>query len=130
MSRSYTPFECLAVAATTPAGLLKLEDTEITLGLVPDAELRSSQELTPVDAQHNIVQNPGTYKDRTKATLQVMVTTHRVVFQEEGVFRYMHLSNVFSLQEETQMFKSPKLVISCSLGELVLAFLDLSLIHI
>lgn len=119
---SYTPFECLAVAKTTPAGLLHLEEKEITLGMVPDAELRSTNELTPIDENNDIVVNPGVYKDRTRATMQVTVTTHRIVVQDETTFRFIHLSNVFQLQEETLMFKSPKLVVSCSLGDLILAF--------
>jgi ESCRT-II complex subunit VPS36 len=36
--------------------------------------------------------------------------------------RYIHMSNVFSINTETSYFKSPKIILSTAIGELILAF--------
>jgi EAP30/Vps36 family len=37
--------------------------------------------------------------------------------------RYLHLSNVFSMTTESHYFKSPKIILSTSIGELIIAFM-------
>jgi ESCRT-II complex subunit VPS36 len=37
--------------------------------------------------------------------------------------RYLHLSNVFSITTESHYFKSPKIILSTSIGELIIAFM-------
>jgi ESCRT-II complex subunit VPS36 len=79
------------------------------------------------------------------ADLDILVTTHRLAFVKTGssstneppqqpkhppggggggerIIRYIHHSNIFSLTTESSLFKSPKLILQCSIGELILAF--------
>lgn len=152
-NNKWSPFDCLAVAATTEAGLLQREvATEVELLVLSGVELRAAAVATAGDPmmvplnQNNAIDSSrraSDWVDRTAADLQVTVTTHRLVFFRDTTTntnnntggntsaaaattirqaRYLHLSNVFSVETETAYFKSPKIVLSTAVGDLVLAF--------
>jgi ESCRT-II complex subunit VPS36 len=132
--QTWSPFDCLAVAAMTGAGLLQREgtmDTEVELLVVTGVELRAaaigSEPMVPLTANNtaDATKQASQWVDRAP-DLQVTVTTHRLVFfRNVGTTRqarYLHLSNVFSVDTETTYFKSPKIVLYTAVGDLVLAF--------
>ena len=89
------------------------------------------------------------YRDRTYFPFQMTITTHRIVFIRDRTIsistnnttnnntnsttttnnkttreaRYIHMSNVFSISTESFYFKSPKIICSTAMGEIVFAFL-------
>jgi ESCRT-II complex subunit VPS36 len=136
----YSPFDCLAAAETTRSGLLKCWESEIEICWVSNGELRStgSDPLVPLNAIDDTTIDTTKTKwiDRC-AELDILVTSHRLAFvktgsgnsgsssseaKEQRIIRYIHHSSLFSLATESLMFKSPKLILSCSIGELILAF--------
>jgi ESCRT-II complex subunit VPS36 len=128
----YTPFDCLVVAEQTPAGLLQKESQEVEVLLVPEIELRASDEpLVPLNEKHqvDVAKSNLPWKDRTPQ-LMMQLTTHRTVFwletstKRQG--RYLHHSQLLQLNTESAggLFqKSPKLILqTAAMGELCLVF--------
>ena len=67
------------------------------------------------------------YRPRTNFPFQMTITTHRIVFfrdrNTKREARYIHMSNVFSISTESFYFKSPKIILSTAMGEIIFAFL-------
>jgi ESCRT-II complex subunit VPS36 len=88
-----------------------------------------SSSMVPLTMEGNVdTTKPAMhYRDRTYFPFQITITTHRIVFfrdrNTKREARYIHMSNVFSISTESFYFKSPKIVLSTSMGELVFAFL-------
>jgi len=138
-NNKWSPFDCLVVATTTASGLLQRGDTEVELLVHDGVELRaavSEEPLVPLAADGSVdyrLQQQAAWTDRC-APLQVVVTTHRLVFLNNNnnknnqsptsttTARYLHLSNIFSMQEETRFMKSPKLILSTAIGDLILVY--------
>lgn len=149
-NNQWSPLDCLVVAATTASGLLQKWDdegtAEVELLVQNGVELRAAvaeEPLVPltVDGSVDLTKSASDWTDRC-GSLQAIVTTHRLVFLQNSsssssnsksaattttatttiTARYLHLCNVFSLQEETRFMKSPKLVLSTALGDLVLVY--------
>lgn len=129
MPGKWSPFDCLAVAQTTASGLLqKWGDSEVELLVQEDIELRAAvpnEPLVPLtgeDSRVDTTRHSSDWVDRC-SHLQIIVTTHRLVFLTAArQARYLHLCNLFSIQEETKFLKSPKLILSTAIGDLVLAY--------
>jgi len=145
-STSWSPFDCLAVAETTASGLLaKQFDSEVELLVQAEnvVELRAAvpgEPLVPLTAANNQTtttqqqvvdtsKSPSDWVDKCPHPLQLIVTTHRLVFlttssngNQQRQARYLHLCNLFSIQEESKFLKSPKLVLSTAVGDLLLAY--------
>lgn len=120
----YTPFDCLAVAETTQSKLLKVWEGEIQLCEVKDGELRSTEQMTALTADNQTDASKTDWIDRC-SELSVIITTHRMVFMNsKRSARYLHLCNLFNMDTETMYFKSPKIVLTTAMGELVVAFTD------
>ena len=143
-ANKWSPFDCLAVAATTEAGLLQREATEVELLVLSGVELRAAvaagDPMVPLNQSNAVdtTRRASDWMDRA-VDLQVTLTTHRLVFFRDTTTttssggsaaaaatirqaRYLHLSNVFSVDTETAYFKSPKIVLYTAVGDLVLSF--------
>jgi len=127
---SYSPFDCLVVAAQTPSGLLQREDGEVDLLVVEDLEVRSAntEPMMPLDEHNQIdgLKRHARWMDRTSSLL-VQITSHRIVlFQTiQGLRqgRYLHHSQIINVSEESAYFKSPKILLNtAALGDLLLVF--------
>lgn len=91
--------------------------------------------MVPLTMDGNVdsTKQPMHYRDRTTFPFQITITTHRIVFfrdrnssslgKKTREARYIHMSNVFNISTETFYFKSPKIILSTSMGELVFAFI-------
>jgi ESCRT-II complex subunit VPS36 len=164
---TWSPFDCFVVADQTASGLLQTFPNEVEMSIFDTVELRSCSSTTtsteegaaagggdssrtqmmsvPLTADNQIDHIKLTdphwkYVDRCSG-LQVMITTHRLVFIQDRsrgglkqtttttttspgmrMARYLHFSNIFDVTTETALFKSPKIILSTSLGEFMVAF--------
>lgn len=123
---TFTPFDCLAAAETTRSGLLKCWDSEIEVSWISSGELRSpgSEPLVPLTATNEIDATKQQWESSC-SELDILITTHRLAFvktEKQRLIRYVHLSNIFAVTTETQMFKSPKIILQCAIGDLIIAF--------
>ena len=146
----WSPFDCLAVARTTASGLLEMAyDTEVELLVQDTVELRAAvanEPLVPLTDGDRVddSRRPQDWVDR-RSGLQAIVTTHRLVFLSDTTTsssstsgnqqpsssttttplrqaRYLHLCNLFSMQEETRFMKSPKLLLNSAFGDLLMVY--------
>lgn len=123
----FTPFDCLAAAETTRSGLLKCWDSEIEVSWISSADLYSLEPLVPLTISNEVDETKRDWES-TCSELDILITTHRLGFvktteqQQQRLIRYVHLSNIFAVTTETFLFKSPKVILQCSVGELVIKF--------
>jgi ESCRT-II complex subunit VPS36 len=129
-STSWSPFDCLATAEQTASGLLQRDGSEIELTVQEGVELRAAAApdepaMVPLTDRNGVdgTRRPEDWVDR-RSGLTLTVTTHRIVLFGGGgrAPRYLHLSNVFSAEDETAYFRSPKILLCTAVGDLLLVF--------
>ena len=133
MTSSWTPFECLSVAAQTTAGLLQKESSEVEITQRSGIELRSGMEdpMVPVTAQGQADSVAGKKWIDRCPNLTLVVTTHRIVLWKleprDRQARFLHLSHLLQASPETAFLKSPKIVLNTYSGDYLLVFSSASI---
>jgi ESCRT-II complex subunit VPS36 len=111
---SWTPFTCLPSAALTPSGLVQLDtqDQEVELIRRGPLELRwqGGNGTEPMAPCPKDAVRGSNWQSRHGSSLQLIVTTHRLIFQEQtgttstttssstNSARFVHLSNVHQIE--------------------------------
>lgn len=137
----FTPFDCFPVAAETTSGLLELQPGEVSIMHRSNVQLRSamttsgedSEPMVPIDVNGNVdtkLASSKKWKDRC-SDLLLQLTTHRVVLWKDSgggghgrTARFLSLALVMSIGSETEWFKSPKILVSTVMGDVLLVFTE------